>query len=1032
MRKALYIVLALAILIACLVLAARLYLPTFAFHMIGKAIGGSVSATHSSVGLHDGILSISLEGVTVKGAVMEGRIGHCELAVEPRKGLYLTDVSISDFDITVKGRAGHFAIYPVPVEKAEITKGLLVYGGKKYVVRSLKVTNFNTGKTMGFDIDAGVEGLGNLKTHGEGFFGEQHSDVKGEYDLTGVNIARILHDYEGLAGSKGSFTYKEGRLVMDGMVEAPYFSLMEKFLLKRVVSEDNKCHIHFAWADDTADVSLEGLSFRGAPLTLAFRARGKKLLDLSLTMEFLPMRCLMEYVDLVAFSEKDWAPLSYVQGGEVRIRQFVYHDGSPLFASFEVRNGSGGEGDWLFKEMEGSVRLEKGVFTLSGFRGRFAEGRISDVSGVIPLKGDRDVRIKGRYSLGLKDLGRFGSIKDVQALGGTTEGAVEISGRLSRGFSAEGSGIVTNGEFLWRTTRFNASGAYDFKNGSVSFDGLVTKGASTHLAIKGRVGAHLASIAVTGIADGRQVGQLFLRPYHPRGPIGVDGAVEVREGAFSARGKVDLTDLAFEIPRVMKKGRGVEAAASFSVGGQTHGEIAVDDLDCTMAGMEARFSGHVAEGKISHARVVLDLPQIERAGLFFFKQIGLQGDVKADLSMDEVRLDLAQLPAVRGSLSLNRGSLHLPWMANPLTNIDLSCKFADDRLDLDVSGLTVGGSRLASGRLRVTGLETPTFSLSLLMDRFDLFDFTSREKRKLRIPVIPDASILSRARGTILLKAREIGGTSIAGRDLTIDAAYADRTVKVDEGAMAMSPGSVSFKGSLRLAQKPEMSVTGDLSDLTAQEAFGLFGAGSESILEGTGSISGFLTMKGRDAEELAKSAEGEVRIASRNGTIRKWRLISKLLAVTNLYDLFRGRVDLTKGGLAYRRLGASFEGKNGIFHTSNFFIDSPSMIITGAGDLNGAAKTIDGKMTVSPLVTMDRLIAWLPLLKDIMREKKAGFIFFVYDVKGPFSDPDIRSSYVQSVGKRAFNILWNTLKLPKEIVDELPKELFPKELFEQ
>jgi hypothetical protein len=55
-----------------------------------------------------------------------------------------------------------------------------------------------------------------------------------------------------------------------------------------------------------------------------------------------------------------------------------------------------------------------------------------------------------------------------------------------------------------------------------------------------------------------------------------------------------------------------------------------------------------------------------------------------------------------------------------------------------------------------------------------------------------------------------------------------------------------------------------------------------------------------------------------------------------------------------------------------------------------------------------------------------------VYDVKGPLSDPEITSSYVQSVGRRAFNILWNTLKLPKEIVDQLPKDLFPRELFEQ
>ena len=96
MKKALFIVLAFLILIACLVTAAWLCLPTFAFHMIGKAIGGSVGATHSSVGFHDGILSISFEGVAVKGAAIEGRIGHCELAVELSKAVCKGDAKLAD------------------------------------------------------------------------------------------------------------------------------------------------------------------------------------------------------------------------------------------------------------------------------------------------------------------------------------------------------------------------------------------------------------------------------------------------------------------------------------------------------------------------------------------------------------------------------------------------------------------------------------------------------------------------------------------------------------------------------------------------------------------------------------------------------------------------------------------------------------------------------------------------------------------------------------------------------------------------
>ena len=134
-----------------------------------------------------------------------------------------------------------------------------------------------------------------------------------------------------------------------------------------------------------------------------------------------------------------------------------------------------------------------------------------------------------------------------------------------------------------------------------------------------------------------------------------------------------------------------------------------------------------------------------------------------------------------------------------------------------------------------------------------------------------------------------------------------------------------------------------------------------------------------------------------------------------------------------YRRLSATFDGKNGVFHTSNFLIESPSMIIAGQGDLDAGHRTIDGKMVVSPLVTMDRLIDWIPIVRSIIKEKKSGFIFFVYNVRGPVKDPEIESSYVQSVGRRAFNILWNTIRLPKSMLDQLPDAIdsFPKGLFE-
>jgi uncharacterized protein YhdP len=202
-----------------------------------------------------------------------------------------------------------------------------------------------------------------------------------------------------------------------------------------------------------------------------------------------------------------------------------------------------------------------------------------------------------------------------------------------------------------------------------------------------------------------------------------------------------------------------------------------------------------------------------------------------------------------------------------------------------------------------------------------------------------------------------------------------------------------------------------------------LFG-GKQHVFEGTGSISADLAFAGRDSDALAKSASGRVTVASRDGVIGRWNILSKILALTNMYDLFRGRVDVTRDGLVYRRLSASFDGNNGVFHTNDFLIDSPSMLITGMGDLDVGKNEIDGRMTLSPLVTTDKLINLIPLVRSIIREKTSGFLFFVYNVKGPSQDPEVKLSYVRSVGARIVYLLRNTLQLPKGVWDELHKEL--------
>ena len=738
---------------------------------------------------------LKLNGVRIKGKV-EGVVRTCELRVRPSKGLYVKYFTISDFDIKIGKERGHIGFYPVPVELAEIRKGTVDYEGRKYVLREMRVTNFNTGGQLEFSIDGGVEGLGNLKTRGEGIFGDKRSDLQGEYSLSGVNMARVFKNYEGLADSRGTFSYRDGVFVMDGDVQAPYFSLMEDFLKQRLASERNACRIHLSRVGDTTDVTLTGLSFKGTPLFLKFSGTPGQLTYLELNTGFLAIPDLMDYINPAVLSEGDWGPLSFVKDGTVRIGRFVFQRGKPITAEIEVANVEVGDGRVTFRGVKGFLRLDGNALALSGFEGRLGEGQVSGVTGLVPLGLDREVVLKGRYALDLRDLSRLAGTDKAEILAGITEGDVSLHGRQGRGFSVEGAGTIRDSRFVWKRVALGASGSYTFKDGRVTFAPLVISEAGTRLVIRGSAEKERADMQVKGVIDGRQIDLVLDRPHLLDGPVSVDGEVGIKDDAFALKGRLSMTDLSFEIPRMMKKGRGVESAAVVSLHFERGGDLCVDSLLYTLGPLEAALSARVGKGRISHMHVVLDVPKVERLpGLFFFDNGEAHGDLKADLRVEDLPYPVTKLPVMQGHLTFRGDILHPPTLAKALTGIDLVCAFEGERFTIDLSGLRVGGSVLAKARLVIAGLDAPKFNLRVDMDSFDPADFAGIHRKRFRVPVIAAGSLTARTTGEFLLKSKTVRLSGLACRDVVMEGTFGNRRLAVTQGRIEAGKGELVFQG---------------------------------------------------------------------------------------------------------------------------------------------------------------------------------------------------------------------------------------------
>lgn len=1032
MKKAFLIIIAVLVILAAIGAVAWHYAPRIAFYLAGKAMGGSIEAKESHVTYRNGGLVLALKGVTAKGTV-EGRIERCEAEFLLRKGIYIRRLVISDFDVAIRGERKSLKFYPIPVESAEIGKGMLTYGGRRYTIREVKVSDFNTGKTLRFSIDAGAEGLGNIKTHGEGIFGgEKRSDIKGEYFLSRVDMAKVLKHYEGLTDSRGTFSYRKGTLTVDGQLYAPYFSIWETFFLARLGQKDSQGHIHLTRTGEIIDVTLTGLRFRETPLSLRFTTRQKDLLYLELKTEFMPIPELLKYIDLAQFADQDWDPFSHVTKGEVRIDRLVFEKKKPLAALIDLRKATVGDERVLFEDVTGSLRVDGVKVVLSGFAGRYRESRMSEVRGVIPLKADLDLDVKGKYAADLRDIEEFYKPDGIGDVAGLTEGEFELKGHTSGGFRVVGAGAMHNGRLTARGVPLHVAGEYRFDSDSIEFRPLHITSSGTDLRVAGRIERGSLEISGKGVVNSRHLVLASIIPsrYHLNGPLGIDGAIEKRNGSLSIKGDLAMTDLAFEAPGFMKKPSGVESAATVSIrADQEKGDTHIDRLDLALGIIRAQATGRIDRGGVAEGHLLLDAPAIERASrLFFFDTLGAKGDLKADLTFSDLRYPIERLPAIQGSLVFRNGTIHLPFMAEPIRAIRLDCGFFGDRFALDVGGLKVGNSIMEKGRLNVEGLERPSFDLQVEMGHFDAHDFRNPVKKTFRLPVIGKGTLMSRASGLFSFSSRTVKIQETTGKDVVLKGEFGRSSISLRDGRMKTETGSVSITGSASLESPPKVRMTAELRDIDAAKALALAG-GKGSVIEGKGSVSADLRFVGREEKDLLASATGNVKITSQKGVIKRWNLISKLLALTNVYDLFRGRVDLTQRGLSYNRLSTTLEGQNGVFQTSNFLIDSPSMIITGRGTIDVGGKTVDGRMLVSPLVMLDRVIDWIPLIRNVFREKKTGVLFFIYDVRGSMDDPEISSSYVESMGTRVFNIFKNAVRLPKDVLELLPKEKLEREL---
>lgn len=191
--------------------------------------------------------------------------------------------------------------------------------------------------------------------------------------------------------------------------------------------------------------------------------------------------------------------------------------------------------------------------------------------------------------------------------------------------------------------------------------------------------------------------------------------------------------------------------------------------------------------------------------------------------------------------------------------------------------------------------------------------------------------------------------------------------------------------------------------------------AGGDRLATGLLDLTGVLTSKGRP-EELMKNATGNVTLSAENGRIHRFGALGKVFALLNVTEFFKGKFpDLAKEGFSYRSMKASLELKDGRLHLTEGMLDSASMEMAAAGEIDLLEREMEIKLLAAPLRSVDFVIKRLPVMGDILG---GSLVTIPMRVSGPFDDPKVTYLSPKDIGSRLFGIMKRTLKAPVRIIE--------------
>ncbi|MDY6853991.1 MAG: AsmA-like C-terminal domain-containing protein [Thermodesulfobacteriota bacterium] len=170
---------------------------------------------------------------------------------------------------------------------------------------------------------------------------------------------------------------------------------------------------------------------------------------------------------------------------------------------------------------------------------------------------------------------------------------------------------------------------------------------------------------------------------------------------------------------------------------------------------------------------------------------------------------------------------------------------------------------------------------------------------------------------------------------------------------------------------------------------------------------------------------KGSMRLRSKNGRIKAMTLLTRILSVVNVLDLFSENVleNFFTEGFRYTDMKIKGDIKDNIFRIDQARIKGDGMNLFGSGKVDLGKATIDCVILVAPFKVIDSTLAKLIPLGFSGGKGENIFIAIPVGVKGAINDPEVTLLSSHAVSESLLNFVKNTMMLPLNILSPiLPK----------